>query len=127
MSYAGSGNSLTNNAVFACPADDFNLAGPIGSWFFETSNGKGFCRQTWTRFSSYAFKGMARGTNNDFGMAQKPFSSVREPSKTELIGEISGYVGLSSHDRLQPLQFPDARNVMSFVAGHVNYVKIYWN
>ncbi len=34
---------------------------------------------------------------------------------------------LSSHDRRQPLQFPDARNVMSFVDGHVSYIKIYWN
>jgi prepilin-type processing-associated H-X9-DG protein len=34
---------------------------------------------------------------------------------------------LSSHDRRQPLQFQDARNVMSFVDGHVSYIKIYWN
>jgi prepilin-type processing-associated H-X9-DG protein len=60
-------------------------------------------------------------------MAQKPFASVREPARTELIGEISGGMGLSSHDRLQPLQFPDARNVMSFVDGHVSYIKMYWN
>jgi hypothetical protein len=60
-------------------------------------------------------------------MAQKPFASVREPAKTGLIGEISGGIGLSSHDRPQPLQFPDARNVMSFVDGHVGCIKIYWN
>ena len=50
-----------------------------------------------------------------------------EPVKTEIIGEISGGAGLSSHNRLQPLQFLDARNVMSFVDGHVDYIKIYWN
>ena len=58
---------------------------------------------------------------------QKPFASVREPARTELIGEVSGGIGLSSHDRRQPLQFPDARNVMSFVDGHVDYIKIFWN
>ena len=120
--------SSSNHAVFACAADDFDLTGPIGSWFFGTSTGNGFYRQAWTHFSSYWFNGMARGTNDtELGMAQKPFASVREPVKTGLIGEISGGVGLSSHNRVQPLQFPDARNVMSFVDGHVSYIEIYWN
>ncbi len=129
LPYAGpAGNSPANNTVFVCPADDFDMSGPIGSWFFETSAGQGFCHQAWTHFSSYWFNGLARGTDtNDLGMAQKPFASVRDPAKTELIGENSGGVGLSSHNRNQPLQFPDARNVMSFVDAHVSYIKIYWN
>jgi prepilin-type N-terminal cleavage/methylation domain-containing protein len=129
MPYVGQSESTSpDNAVFACPADDFDLSGPIGSWFFETSTGSGFCHQAWTQFSSYWFNGLARGTNDtELGMAQKPFASVRGPAKTELIGEISGGAGLSSHNRLQPLQFLDARNVMSFVDGHLDYIKIYWN
>jgi prepilin-type N-terminal cleavage/methylation domain-containing protein len=129
LPYLGqSGSSPSNNAVFACPADDFNLEGTLDSWFWTTSTGRGFCRQTWTQFSSYWFNGVARRTNRaELGMAQKPFALVREPVKTELIGEISGAAGLSSHDRVQPLQFPDARNVMSFVDGHAAYIKIYWN
>jgi prepilin-type N-terminal cleavage/methylation domain-containing protein len=129
LPYLGqSGGSLSNNAVFACPADDFVLQGTIDSWFWTTSTGRGFCRQAWSQFSSYWFNGVARGTNQaDLGMAQKAFASVRDPVKTELIGEISGAAGLSSHNRVQPLQFPDARNVMSFVDGHVDYIKIYWN
>src|ERR1039458_3889099 len=129
LPYLGqSGGSPSNNAVFACPADDFALEGTIDSWFWTTSTGKGFCCQAWTQFSSYWFNGGARGTNNTvLGMAQKAFASVRDPVKTELIGEISGAAGLSSHDRVQPLQFPDARNLMSFVDGHVDYIKIYWN
>jgi prepilin-type N-terminal cleavage/methylation domain-containing protein len=122
------GGSSSNNAVFVCPADDFDLSGPLGTWFDDPSSGHGFCNQTWTDFSSYWFNGLARGDDtNDLGMAQKPFASVREPVRTELIGEISGGLGLSSHDRRQPLQFPDALNVMSFVDGHVSYIKIYWN
>ena len=129
LPYVGqSESSSPNNTVFACPADDFDLEGPIGSWFFETSTGRGFCHQAWTQFSSYWFNGGARGTNHPgLGMAQKSFASVREPVKTGLIGEISGGIGLSSHNRVQPLQFPDARNVMSFVNGHVSYIEIYWN
>jgi prepilin-type processing-associated H-X9-DG protein len=60
-------------------------------------------------------------------MAQKVFSSVQEPSGTVLSGEISGYAGLSSHNRKAKFQFADARNMMSFVDGHVSYIKRYWN
>ena len=122
-------SSSSNIAIFVCPADNFDLDGPIGSWFSDWNmHGRGFCHQSQTQFSSYWFNGVAHGTNNtEFGMAQKPFTSVREPAKTELIGEDSGGIGLSAHARLQPLQFPDARNVMSFVDGHVDYIKIYWN
>jgi prepilin-type N-terminal cleavage/methylation domain-containing protein len=128
LPYTGySDSSPSNNTVFVCPADDFDLDGPIGSWFWGM-HGRGFCHQPETQFSSYWFNGLARGTNDiELGMAQKPFASVRDPVKTELIGEDSGGIGLSAHDRGQPLQFPDARNVMSFVDGHVSYIKIYWN
>src|ERR1039458_2666663 len=98
LPYLGQSESTPpDNAVFACPADDFDLSGPIGSWFFETSTGSGFCHQAWTQFSSYWFNGLARGTHDtELGMAQKPFASVREPAKTELIGEISGAAGFCS-------------------------------
>ena len=130
MPYLGrAGTSSSTNAVFICAADDFVFSGTLGSWFTDPQlTGQGFCNQAWTHFSSYWFNGLARGDDtNDLGMAQKPFTSVRDPVKTELIGEISGGGGLSSHDRRQPLQFPDAPNVMSFVDGHASYIKIYWN
>jgi prepilin-type N-terminal cleavage/methylation domain-containing protein len=127
LSYIG-GNS---NAIFifVCPADDWVFSGTLGSWFTDPPlSGQRFCNQAWTHFSSYWFNGLARGDDtNDVGMARKPFASVREPAKTELIGEDSGGMSLSSHDRRQPLQFQDAPNVMSFVDGHVGYIKIYWN
>jgi prepilin-type N-terminal cleavage/methylation domain-containing protein len=130
LSYLGhAGNSSSTNAVFVCAADDWVFSGTLGSWFTDPPlSGQGFCNQAWTDFSSYWFNGLVQGDNtNDVGMAQKPFAKTREPVKTDLIGEISGGGGLSSHDRRQPLQFPDARNVMSFVDGHVSYIKIYWN
>jgi prepilin-type N-terminal cleavage/methylation domain-containing protein len=126
LPYLGrAGTASSSNAVFVCAADDFDLSGPMGAWFFDPSSGRGFCHQAWTQFSSYGFNGL--GTNDEPHLAQKPFTSVREPSRTVLIAEISGAIGVSSHDRRQPLQFPDARNVMSFVDGHVSYLKIYWN
>ena len=120
------GESSERDAVFACASDDFDLSGPIADWFLQEPGGRGFCRQEWTRFSSYAFNSEARGTG-DFGMAQKAFSTVREPTKTILLGEVSGFAGLSAHQRKAKLQFADARNVMSFVDGHVGFIKMYWN
>ncbi len=129
LSYlAGNGNASSNSTVFICAADDFDLSGPIGSWILDASVGRGFHNQVWSQFSSYWFNGLTRGSNtNELGMAQKPFASVREPARTELIGEISGGMGLSGHDRLQPLQFQNARNVMSFVDGDVSYIKMFWS
>jgi prepilin-type N-terminal cleavage/methylation domain-containing protein len=123
------GKSPATNAVFICAADDFDLSGPIGTWFSDPSSGRGFCHQPWTHFSSYWFNGLSgrESNTNDLGMASKPFANVRDTVRTELVGEDSGGLGLSSHDRRQPLQFLDARNVMSFVDGHVGYIKIYWN
>jgi prepilin-type N-terminal cleavage/methylation domain-containing protein len=125
----GEANAFSNSAVFVCAADDWVFSGTLGSWFTDPPlSGQGFYKQAWTQFSSYWFNGLVRRDDtNNLGMAQKPFSKAREPSMTELLGEISGGGGLSSHDRRQPLQFPDARNVMSFVDGHVSYIKIYWN
>jgi prepilin-type N-terminal cleavage/methylation domain-containing protein len=118
-----------SNAVFICGADDFVFTGTIGSWFTDVPlSERSFCNQSWTQFSSYWFNGgLQTGNTGDLGMAQKPFASVRQPEKTGLIGEISGGVGLSSHVRLQPLQFQNAPNVMSFVDGHAELIKIYWN
>jgi len=59
--------------------------------------------------------------------AEKIFNKVRAPSQLVLEGEISGALGLSAHERKQPHQFPDAKNVMSFVDGHVDFIRMYWN
>jgi prepilin-type N-terminal cleavage/methylation domain-containing protein len=121
------GENSSQNKVFVCPADDFAFSGTLGSWF-EGLSGHGFCNQSWTDFSSYWFNGGVNDDDtNDHGMAQKPFAAVRDPVRTELIGEISGGIAVSSHDRRQPLQFQNAPNVMSFVDGHAASIRIYWN
>jgi prepilin-type N-terminal cleavage/methylation domain-containing protein len=117
----------TNDALFACPSDNFNCDDPfIKSFFpFNTISGTGFYRQATTDSSSYFYNGSADA--GDDPRAARPFSAVRQPSEMVLAGEISGALGLSAHDRKQPYQFNNALNVMSFVDGHVNYIRIYWN
>jgi len=41
LPYVGGGSS--NNAVFVCAADDFDLSGPVGEWIFGPFNCRGFC------------------------------------------------------------------------------------
>ena len=126
--YLSRGGSGTNDALFVCPADDFDCDNPSISELFLFSQvaGKGFYRQAETHHSSYAFNGAAPD-DPETRMGGKPFSSVREPARLVLVGELSGAFGLSAHERQHPYQFNNARNVMSFVDGHVSYIRIYWN
>jgi len=126
--YLSRNGSDTNDAVFACPADDFDCSlDCIQEFFlFENVKGKGFSSLKETFYSSYLFNGLAPD-EVETRLAGKPFSSVRQPSRLILVGELSGCIGLSTHDRKQPQQFSNAKNVMSFVDGHVSYIPIYWN
>jgi prepilin-type N-terminal cleavage/methylation domain-containing protein/prepilin-type processing-associated H-X9-DG protein len=122
----GSNSQVT---VFACPADDFNCDDPVIQNLFSFQppvSGRSFHRQPTTHYSSYFFNGLAPD-NPETRSGQKPFSSAREPSRVMLVGEISGAFGLSTHERRQPYQFNNARNMMSFVDGHVSFISIYWD
>jgi prepilin-type N-terminal cleavage/methylation domain-containing protein len=109
LPYLGlSAASATNAPVFACPADN------------------AFHNLALTHYSSYGFNGVARGTN-DFGMADKRFDTVHDPTLTALDGEISGGIGVSWHNPRPEGQYNNAPNVGGFVDGHASYLKIYWN
>lgn len=125
--YLSRSGADTNDAVFACPSDDFNCGDPkIQALLpFDPVNGPSFYRQPATHYSSYFFNGSADA--GDDPRAAKPFTSVRRPSQLVLVAEDSGGLALSTHNRKQPYQFNDALNVMSFVDGHVSYIRIYWN
>ena len=128
--YLARTGAATNDPLFICPADDFNCdAQPMKDIFaFDQVGGRGIFRQAATQFNSYFFNGMVKSDDpGNTHLAQKPFASVREPTRAILAGEISGGFGLSAHDRRQPWQFNNAMTVMSFVDGHVGYIRIYWN
>ena len=107
-SYLRLGASSSTNFAFVCPADTSLYAISL------------------THYSSYGFNGAARGSN-DFGMAQRHFASVNQPSRTALDGEISGGIGVSWHAPEPVGQYNNAPNVGGFVDGHVDYLKIYWD
>jgi prepilin-type N-terminal cleavage/methylation domain-containing protein len=119
-------NSISN--LFSCPADTFYYT-------FGTTAGGGYVAQSLhaqltSDYSSYGFNGgqmTVFGTNTP-GIAGRKLSSIKEPAKTVLVAEMSAYFPWSWH---QPKSgappFSDAKNVVSFVDGHVNYIKVYWN
>ena len=124
------GDSSPQDKIFACPADTFYFdAPPIGLVQ------QGFYEQAFTDYSSYAFN--AGGTNRllgltTAGLAGRKITSIKDPSKTLLLTEASALFPFSWHEPKRPVSlenaiFKDARNIVSFVDGHVDYLKIYWN
>ncbi|HEY3857867.1 MAG TPA: prepilin-type N-terminal cleavage/methylation domain-containing protein [Verrucomicrobiae bacterium] len=119
-------HSLSN--LFSCPADTFYYS-------YGTNAGGGYVAQSLhaqftSDYSSYGFNGgqmTVFGTNTP-GIAGRKLSSIKESVKTVLVAEMSAYFPWSWH-RPKPGAplFNDARNVVGFVDGHVNYIKIYWN
>jgi len=101
-------------------------AGDSGLFLFDNVSGKGFCHLKQTHYSSYLFNGDAPDAA-ETRVAGKAFSAVREPASLILAAEISAAIGLSAHSRQQPNQFNNAKNVVSFVDGHVSFITIYWN
>ena len=120
--------SSTNDQLFACPADVFDCKMPAIQDFFQPDNisGQGFYHLKQTHYSSYISNGAA-ANSSETRVAGKPFASVREPARLVLVCELSGAIGLSGHDRRQSEQFNNAKNLMSFVDGHVSFIPIYWN
>lgn len=122
------GPSWPRDKLFACPADTFYYDFP--SLAYEA---RSFHDQPATDYSSYGFNG-ANGSpyNPDSpGLYGWKLASIKDPSKTVLVMELSGFFPWSWH---QPQRLPlgkygvnNAKNMVGFVDGHVSYIRIYWN
>jgi prepilin-type N-terminal cleavage/methylation domain-containing protein len=136
------GAASSRDNVFACPADTFFPS-------FILSKPTPFYVQTSLHdlslfdYSSYIFNGgdnvPRRAGTNSFtftwhGLTGQKLSSVKNPARTVLVCETSAAGPWSWHQPRWPdlphgeaLTYNDARNMVSFVDGHVNYIKVYWN
>ena len=135
--YVGlNGQSSPQDKLFACPSDTFyyhlipNGVGKPGIPYVSAS----LHDQPDFDFSSYGFNGGRMtifGTNTP-GIGGRKLSSIKEPAKTVLVAEVPAFCPYSWH---QPKPFaPDkapmfnnAKTMVSFVDGHVNYLNMYWN
>jgi prepilin-type N-terminal cleavage/methylation domain-containing protein len=128
--YVGlSGLSSPHDRLFACPADTFFLGTNPGPFFLST----GLRKQQFTDYSSYGLNCGNLVTNPPFrypGIGGERMTAIKEPSKTVLLCEMAAMIPFSWHEprRRIPSHFPcsDARCVTSFVDGHVQYLRFYW-
>ena len=138
-SYVGMhGASSPQDTLFACPADLF-----YPNWVFSTNPSppwhyvqKSVHDEPFLDYSSYVFNGgdnVTRTNKNKTHTISRPgltgvkLSAVKHPSRTALISEGSAPCPWSWHEPSRQLQFNNAKNVVSFVDGRVNYLKIYWD
>jgi hypothetical protein len=98
------------------------------------------CAQSNSDYSSYQFNAgnLLRATNIVFpGIAGKSLSSIQHPARTVLVAETPAFIPFSWHKPKRPLYiilpkncpnciFNDAMDMVSFVDGHVSYIKMYW-
>jgi prepilin-type N-terminal cleavage/methylation domain-containing protein len=117
----------SNSSLFRCPADTFyyDLRKNVVKVFVP----KPLYEQSISEYSSYGFNG---GSPTIFGywtpnIAGVKLSSVKKPTRTVLVADFSAYLPWSWHRPGSTAPFNNAENIVSFVDGHVKYVKIYWN
>jgi prepilin-type N-terminal cleavage/methylation domain-containing protein len=132
------GPSSPGDKVFACPADTF---------FYDyafTLYPRGYVPQSlWAQstndYSSYSFNAgnlnhvQLNGTNFvEPGIAGMRLSAIRKPSRTVLVAEMPAFIPYSWHEPKRPFNyansiFDNSQNVISYVDGHVNYIKMHWD
>jgi hypothetical protein len=135
-SYVGfNAPSSPQDRLFACPADTFYPkfvfadVGSSSAWRYVRESLRD---QPFLDYSSYAFNGGDNATeihkNGEItrpGLTGVKMTSVKNPSLTLLVTEGSAPAPWSWHEPSARLIFDDAQNGVSYVDGHVNYIKIY--
>ncbi|HUE36658.1 MAG TPA: type II secretion system protein [Candidatus Acidoferrum sp.] len=140
-----SGPSSPHDRIFACPADAFYYFGIVINTNGPQTAGNSFVPQSRHDQSKYDYSSYTYNAMNlDFGAGElttskslpgiggRKLSSVKTPAKTILVAESPAFFAYSWHDPKWPpsgalFMFNNAKDVLSYVDGHVNYTKIYWN
>lgn len=134
------GAPSTQDRLFACPADTFyyDYATKFHPGYWVGFVPESVCAQSNSGYSSYKFNagnlqlGSFRGTNfQRSGVAGLTISSIKHPARTVLVAELPAFVPYSWHRPKRPYNkvnsiFNDAMDMVSFVDGHVAYIKMYW-
>jgi prepilin-type N-terminal cleavage/methylation domain-containing protein len=102
------GPPLPDEKVFICPSDAL------------------ICRQLGHAYTSYTFNGYEVGPGAIPRITGQRLGAINRPAKAVLAGEWPAYFGGAWHPLVSP-DHPDAKNVLTFVDGHVAFVRIYWD
>ena len=129
-SYLGlNGRSSPQDKIFACPADRFHYWYPPNQGCTLTN--APLHEEKRYDYSSYWYNGMnlpAVFSVPRLGIAGLKLASIKDPTKTVLVAEEPAFYPYSWHEPnlKEGLMFSDAKDMVSFVDGHVSYIKIYW-
>jgi prepilin-type N-terminal cleavage/methylation domain-containing protein len=131
--------------VFACPADTFFYK-LTPTWNFQLV-AEGRHTDSNSLYSSYQFNG-GNSTNRSLwtefypeikafpGISSLKLTSIQHPARTVLAAETTAFAPYSWHEPKPAMIMPsglllpffnDAKDEVSFVDGHVSYLKMYWN
>jgi len=126
----GLNGAISNNALFACPSDNFFYSGAYASSLVSQSAHS----QEIYNFSSYAFNAgnIFVITNRWPGIAGGKMNSIKNSTKTVLVYDLPACLPFSWH---QPQRLPsgvvmgvnNSKNMIGFADGHVSYVKIFYD
>ncbi|MDB6121550.1 MAG: Type secretory pathway pseudopilin PulG-like protein [Pedosphaera sp.] len=119
--YAGVKVSSANDRVFQCPKDR--------GWAPRPQYMIPHHQNSTLDYSSYVFNGCDNAGNTNHLLDTK-LASVQHPSRTFLMGEWPIHWGYSWHKSLtgtDNITYSDAINNISFVDGHAQYIKLYYN
>ncbi len=114
--------SSPRDQLFACPADRFNVD-PFQNVVISGSRHA----DPATGFTSYALNALNRLSPSLPGVAGKKLGSFSEPTKTVLLAEQSALAGFSWHHPGRPPIANDRQSMVSFIDGHVAFIRIYWD
>ena len=146
------GASSSHDRLFACPADVYYYDCAFGKRHpgpgYEGYIPRSWCAQSNSDFSSYVFNaGNLLGANKAKkhleaalpGIAGLALGNIQHPARTVMVTEAPALIPFSWHQPRKLLFtlmrsgidcrnsfFNDSMNLVNFVDGHVNYVKIYW-
>lgn len=127
-SYVGTGAaSSSSDKLFACPADTFHYN--VADKFEYVPKGM---HEEAPDYMSYGFNGgNARTNSNAPGIAGRTLSSIKNPVRTVLVAEEPAFIPYSWHEPKSAAangapMFDGAKDMVSFVDGHVSYIKMYW-
>jgi len=102
------GPASPSEPVFECPSDRL-LKTQVGH-----------------AFTSYTFNGYELAPGSIPRITGKKLSAIHSPTKAVLLAEWPAFFGGSWHPVVNR-DYPDARNVVTFVDGHGALTKIYWD
>jgi prepilin-type N-terminal cleavage/methylation domain-containing protein len=132
-SYDGlAGESSAGDKLFACPSDTFYYLNDWNSPLFHT----GMYETNWSDYSSYWFSrlNLVENPSGGFyhGIAGLKLSSIHDSVKTLMVADQPCCFAYSWHQKVPlpdpgPDQINDAKNMASFVDGHVSYTKFYYD